>query len=70
MLGGLTSEEIFYGNISSGGSDDLQKVYTLTRKMVSEFGMGKDTYNMTMDEEAYVRKESNYLSDKMDEEIQ
>ena len=56
MLGGLTSEELFYGNISSGGSDDLQKVYSLTRRMIAEFGMGKKTYNVTMDESTYVRK--------------
>lgn len=49
MLGGITSEQIFFGEISSGGSDDLQKVYSLTRKMVTQFGMGKSTYNMTID---------------------
>lgn len=50
MLGGITSEKIFFNNMSSGGSDDLQKVYDLTRKMVTQFGMGKKTYNMTMEE--------------------
>ena len=69
MLGGLTSEEIFYGDISSGGSDDLQKVYQLTRAMVVQYGMGSDTYNVTMEEETYVRKESQFLADKMEEEI-
>lgn len=70
MLGGIISEEIFYGNMSSGGSDDLQKVYGLTRKMIAEFGMGKSTYNITMDEQTYIRKESQYLADVVDEEIQ
>ena len=41
MLGGITSEEIFFGEMSSGGSDDLQKVYDLTRKMITQFGLGK-----------------------------
>lgn len=36
--------------MSSGGSDDLQKVYSLTRRMVTQFGMGKSTYNLTLDE--------------------
>lgn len=40
MLGGITSEEIFFGEMSSGGSDDLQKVYELSRRMVAQFGMG------------------------------
>lgn len=34
--------------MSSGGSDDLQKVYGLARRMVTQFGMGKETYNMTL----------------------
>lgn len=42
--------------MSSGGSDDLQKVYSLARRMVTQFGMGKTTYNMTLDEESYVQK--------------
>lgn len=49
MLGGISSEEIFFGNMSSGGSDDLQKVYRITRQMVAEFGMGSETYNITLD---------------------
>lgn len=48
MLGGITTEEIFFGQMSSGGSDDLQKVYGLARRMVTQFGMGKETYNMTL----------------------
>jgi cell division protease FtsH len=40
MLGGITTEELFFGQISSGGSDDLQKVYGLARRMITQFGMG------------------------------
>jgi len=36
--------------MSSGASDDLQKVYQLTRRMVTQFGMGSQTYNVTLDE--------------------
>jgi ATP-dependent Zn protease len=50
MLGGTTSEQLFLGNVSSGNSDDLQKVYSLTRRMVTQFGMGSKTYNVTLDE--------------------
>lgn len=52
------SEEIFFGDMSSGGSDDLQKVYDLTRRMITQFGMGKETYNMSLNEETQVQKES------------
>lgn len=47
-----------FEQVSSGASDDLQRVYQLSRRMVAQFGMGKDTYNVTLDEEAHVRKES------------
>ena len=56
MLGGITSEEVFFGQMSSGGSDDLQKVYSLTRRMVTQFGMGEETYIVTLDEESYIQK--------------
>lgn len=50
MLGGLTSEQINFGDTSSGAADDLQKVYKLARTMVAEYGMGTKTYNVTLDE--------------------
>lgn len=40
MLGGTTTEQLFLGNVSSGNSDDLQKVYSLARRMITQFGMG------------------------------
>ena len=62
MLGGLISEEMHFKQISSGASDDLQKVYQLSRRMIAQFGMGHHTYNVTIDEESHVRKESQALS--------
>ena len=56
MLGGTISEEMHFDSISSGASDDLQKVYDLSRRMVTQFGMGRRTYNVTLDEESHVRK--------------
>lgn len=44
--------------MSSGNSDDLQKVYGVARRMIAQFGMGSRTYNMTLDEQTYVKKES------------
>jgi len=42
--------------MSSGGSDDLQKVYQVARRMVAEYGMGVSTYNLTLDEESFVKR--------------
>ena len=37
--------------------------------MVAQFGMGKHSYNVTIDEESYVRKESQFLSKRMDDDM-
>jgi AFG3 family protein len=50
MMGGLTSEELFLNSSSSGASDDLQKVYKVARTMITQYGMGKEVYNVTMDD--------------------
>lgn len=39
MLGGRVAEEIVLGEISSGASNDLQRVTSIARQMVTEFGM-------------------------------
>lgn len=55
--------------MSSGNSDDLQKAYGIARRMITQFGMGARTYNMTLDEQTYVKKESEKLTNLMDEEM-
>lgn len=39
LLGGRVAEEITFGEISTGASNDLQRVTNLARRMVTEFGM-------------------------------
>jgi cell division protease FtsH len=39
LLGGRAAEEIVFGTISTGASDDLQKATALARRMVEQFGM-------------------------------
>ncbi|MEK9159427.1 MAG: ATP-dependent zinc metalloprotease FtsH [Patescibacteria group bacterium] len=38
-MGGYVAEEMFYGQVSTGPSNDLQKVTQMARRMVTEFGM-------------------------------
>lgn len=38
-LGGRCSEEIFFGDVSTGASDDFQKATRIARSMVTEYGM-------------------------------
>jgi cell division protease FtsH len=39
LLGGYTAEKIFFGEVSTGSSNDLERASRYARKMVKEFGM-------------------------------
>lgn len=39
LLGGRASEEIFFGDVSTGASNDIEQATRLARLMVTEFGM-------------------------------
>ena len=43
-LGGRMAEELFFNRITTGASDDLQKVSSIARNMVTRFGMSKLGY--------------------------
>ena len=40
LLGGRVAEQITFGKVTTGASDDLAKVTTIARSMVYEYGMG------------------------------
>ncbi len=46
-MGGRIAEELFLNQITSGASDDLEKVTELARKMVCQWGMSKKLGPMT-----------------------
>ena len=41
MLGGRVSEEIVFGDITTGAADDLDKATTLVRQMICKYGMSE-----------------------------
>jgi cell division protease FtsH len=41
MLGGRAAEEVAIGEITTGASNDLQRVTSMARRMVSQFGMSE-----------------------------
>jgi cell division protease FtsH len=41
MMGGRCAEQLMFGTLSTGGSNDLQKATEMARKMVREFGMSE-----------------------------
>ena len=49
ILGGRVAEELIYGkdNITTGASNDLEKVSALARKMVTSYGMSEKMGNLT-----------------------
>jgi cell division protease FtsH len=42
LLGGMASEELTFGEATTGPQDDLQKVTSLARQMVTQWGMSKN----------------------------
>ncbi len=42
LLGGLVSERVFFKEVTTGASSDLQKATGIARKMVTEYGMSPD----------------------------
>jgi cell division protease FtsH len=41
LLGGRVSEEIIFGDISTGAQNDLQRATDIARRMITEYGMSK-----------------------------
>ncbi len=79
FLGGYCAEEIKFGEVTTGASDDLKQASWLTRKLVKEFGMSKALGPIVFGERSelmFLGKESgeerNYsekIAQKIDEEV-
>ena len=42
LLGGITAEKLYVGDISTGASNDLKRATSIARRMVSEWGMSSE----------------------------
>jgi cell division protease FtsH len=49
MMGGQAAEEIIFGDITTGASNDLQNASGVARKMVTEYGMSEKLGPQTFD---------------------
>ena len=56
LLGGRAAEEMIFGEISTGASDDLQKVTEIARSMVTRYGMDEK-----LGQAAYETERGNFL---------
>jgi cell division protease FtsH len=52
-LGGRVAEHIVFGDVTTGASNDLAKVYEISRKMVAEYGMGTQISSRRMPADDY-----------------
>ena len=76
LLGGYTTEEVFFGEMTTGASNDLQRVAKLARNMITKYGMsdlGPTLFGDTNDEVfigkdfGHVRNYSEESAAKIDE---
>ena len=73
LLGGRAAEQVCFGSITTGASDDLARVYDISRAMVSEYGMGSRLHSRRLPSEDYsvsdatrqlVDEEQGHLADR------
>jgi cell division protease FtsH len=68
LLAGRVSEQIAFGRITTGASDDLQRVTAIARSMVYEYGMGTVIRSHQVPPDDHTVSES--LRQTRDEEVQ
>ena len=79
LLGGRAAEEIIFGDISTGASNDLEKVAQLAKNMITVYGMSEKLPNISLVNNSGtgflgnsqgLERRSEYLEKTIDEEIQ
>ncbi|MEN9570683.1 MAG: ATP-dependent zinc metalloprotease FtsH [Bacteroidota bacterium] len=72
-LGGRASEEIFFGKISTGASNDLQQITRIAYSMITVYGMndkvGNVSYYDPAQENSFVKPYSEETGKMIDEEV-
>jgi cell division protease FtsH len=68
LLAGRVSEQITFGRITTGASDDLQRVTAIARSMVYEYGMGTTIRSHQVPADDFTVSE--FLRQTRDEEVQ
>jgi cell division protease FtsH len=53
LLGGRVAEHVVFGAITTGASDDLKRVYEISRAMVAEYGMGTELMSRRLPPDDY-----------------
>jgi cell division protease FtsH len=79
LLGGRAAEELIFGEVSTGASNDLEKVADIVRNMLTVYGMSKHIPNLSLVEKGHnpflaqgpeMRRRSEKLEELIDSETQ
>jgi cell division protease FtsH len=79
LLGGRAAEDLVFGEVSTGASNDLEKVSKIARNMIVVYGMSRQAPNMSLidstrqsflGQEAAVVNHSEKLEELIDGEVQ
>lgn len=69
VLGGRCSEMVFFGRVTTGAYDDLQKAYKIAHSMVTKLGMSDKIGYLSLEENDYgVKSYSDQTNREIDEE--
>jgi cell division protease FtsH len=72
LLAGRVTENLVFGQVTTGASDDLRKVHEISRSMVTQYGMGTeleskqlpaDDYSMSDATRRMIDEEQQYMAD-------
>ncbi|KAL3997891.1 ATP-dependent metallopeptidase HflB family protein [Acanthocheilonema viteae] len=70
MLGGRVSEEIFFGRVTTGAQDDLQKITEMAYSQIVKFGMSKKVGPLSFTEGSTFQKPySETTAELIDQEV-
>src|SRR4051794_6037987 len=70
LLAGRVAEHVVFGAITTGASDDLKKIYEISRQMVAEYGMGTGLASRRLPVEDYsVSENTRRLVDEEQQEL-
>uniref|UniRef100_A0A0R3RIR8 AAA domain-containing protein n=1 Tax=Elaeophora elaphi TaxID=1147741 RepID=A0A0R3RIR8_9BILA len=70
MLGGRVSEEIFFGRVTTGAQDDLQKITEMAYSQIVKFGMSKKVGPLSFTEASNFQKPySETTAELIDQEV-
>jgi cell division protease FtsH len=71
-LGGHVAEELVFGHVTTGASNDLRKAYSIARAMVCDYGMSPVLGALAVgseDDGRFYRAHGEHLAEKIDQEL-